>query len=205
MIEKQIIAHEGCNAYNVLKRLKTADLIIHTIPGEEWTLSCHRHKQLLVDVYTLTGVIAGTKKAQCYQSGLLSEVLIRLLRKGRRVGYLRHEASTEPNITDLGSKRHTKDSETLEEAMILNLKSGDIFFECIPSERWRLTSTSFGKTTDHIPFFHLAEMSTPNIRMFKDSNLSNILLQFLCKDSTFRERSEPTKILFFKAINMPTV
>ena len=195
------IIEEGFNAFQTIKHLSTADLIIHTIPGEEWTLSMYRHKTLLVDVYVLSGTIAGAKRASHWECGRLCELLIKLLRTGRNASYRLHNHEDEDGVEILNVKRQNY-ADTLEEDALQRLRGGDILFnEIIPNEIWRLSATCFGRMTfyDATPMFYLAEahtLGTPDLRMFKSGSLEHVLLQFLCQQSEFVEHAVSNVVEF---------
>lgn len=191
----------ACSPLEALRRLKTSNLIIHTIPGEEWTLSVARHPVLLVDIYTLIGTIAGTKKVQTYRCGRLCEILIRLLRYGRKVQYHSHTPKPEEeNVLAMTLYNRSMVSETLEENAMRRLRGGDIIFNIIPGESWRLTNTWFGTSLAAEPatMFHFAEESTlgtPNPWMFKGLDLEHTLLAFLLQHADFVERQTQPRIV----------
>jgi hypothetical protein len=198
---------EGFNFYETIRHLKTADLIIHTIPNEEWTLSCYEHRTLLVDVYVLTGKITGTKSPTMYECGRLSELLIKFLRYRRRTQYHSHTPD-DGNIANLSGK--AMPTKTVEEDTMRRLLGGDLVFRLIPNEYWRLTNTSFGQTFatgSYLPpdshIFYLAEESTfgtANVRRFTSTKLDHILLEFLCQKSTFVEHQATSNVLEFKHV-----
>lgn len=191
---------EGFSAYQTIERFRTADLIIRTIPGEEWTLSCERHKTLLVDIYTLSGRRCGAKKSVSYQCGLLGENLLRLMCHNRKVQYHHH---TEIEGEQGNIKKYLpaqRPSDTLEEYMMVGLRGGDIIFRLIPDKCWRLTNTNFKGGVSY-GMFYLADeetLGTPELRMFRGLKIEDVLLEFLCQDSTFVEKQVQSKVLEFK-------
>jgi hypothetical protein len=192
---------EWFHPYQVIERLHTADLIIRTIPGEEWTLSCAMHKTFLVDIYTLSGRITGTKKVQSWQCGRLSELLLRLLWYGRKVQYVSYQPQAEGNVSTY-TRTHGRIAETLEEEAMIRLRGGDLVFCAIPEQRWRLTDSYFGHSLSSIPHvFYLAEektIGTDEMHRFKGVNLGHVLLEFICQQTEWIER-KPSKIVEFKA------
>ena len=195
------IIEESFNPYDTIQRLQHSNLVINTIPDEQWVLSVARHKTLLVDVYTLSGTIAHLKRRVTYRSGLLSEVLLRLLRTERRVQRVNFaEKCDEDNIVSLGNRKG-KIAETLEEDINVRLQNGDIVFRVIPDEYWRLTNSHFGNYL-HTPrhMYYLADektLGTPNLKCYRSSKLDHVLLEFLCQKSEFVEH-ETSKVIAFK-------
>lgn len=192
------------NPYEVMHHLKTANLIIDTIPGEQWTLSAARHKQLLVDVYSLSGRIASMKRNVTFTSGLLSQVLLKLLRTARKAAY-RSFLDRDENVSAFATNRGYI-GETLEEDITFRLQSGDVIFGLIEGESWRLTSTWFGHSLNNSgpPLYKLAEESTlgtPDIRLYQGSNLTHVLLEFLCQKSHFVEQGEQKVLQFARKEN----
>ncbi len=191
--KRPALIEEGFNAFQAIKHLNTADLIIHTIPGEQWILSMYRHGTLLVDVYTLSGTVTGARKSSRWECGRLCELLIKLLRTGRNARYRLHNHEDDDGVVLLNATRHNY-ADTLEDDALQRLRGGDILFnEIIPGEVWRLSSTCFGKMTfyDATSMFYLAEantLGTHDLRMFKSGSLEHVLLQFLCQKSEFTER-----------------
>lgn len=190
---------EGFNPYQTIERLHTANLVIHTIPGEEWTLSCERHKTLLVDVYTLLGWRKGARKPVTYQCGLLGENLLRLMCHNRKVQYHHH---TQPEDEKGNIRTYLpvqRPSDTLEEYIMIGLRGGDIIFRLIPEKCWRLTNTSFRGGTPWGIFYFADEetLGTPELRMFRGSKLEHVLLEFLCQDAEFVEKQVQSKVLTF--------
>lgn len=197
-----MIVHQtdALTAHGVIHRITTSrdTLRIHTIPGEEWHLSCYRHKTLLVDVYTLAGTIAG-KRPQRWECGRLCELLIKLLRYGRKAQYISHL----PIDNSISSMTRRSPDDTLEEDAVRRLKVGDIVFHAT-GEPWRLTGTYFGKGTHliHSLMYHIVKedtLGTPKAHehMYKCIRLENVLLDFLLQKAEFIETAEP-KILTFK-------
>lgn len=193
---------DALTAHSVIQRLITTrdTLRIHTIPGEEWHLSCYRHKTLLVDVYVLAGTIAG-KRPQRWECGRLCELLIKLLRYGRKCQYVSHVADSENRVKAIAGAG-TRLADTLEEDALLRLQTGDMFFYAT-GEEWRLTNTWFGTgSLTHSLMFHLAKedtLGTPEAQkhMYKGIKLEHVLLDFLLQKAEFSETTEP-KILTFK-------
>ncbi len=179
----------GFNHYEFIRHLKMANLVIHTIPGEEWTLSCVRHKTLLVDIYTVTGCPAGMRGQVTFRCGRLCEILLKLLYYKHRVQYQAHEPAPEGANVGLYLSTNRRLADTLEEDFLIRLRSGDLIFCLIPGERWRLTTTCFGRVRHlHFDFFRLAEegtLGTKHARMFTGNHLEHVLLEFLCQDATF--------------------
>lgn len=186
--------------YEALRRLNVSNLLIRTIPGEEWTLSVARHNTLLVPVYSLTGIIAGTNKPQAYRCDRLAEILLQLMRYGRNAQYQSHTPKVaEQNVIPfMRSKR--LGAETLEEHTLRLLRGGDIIFNLIPGESWCLTRTCFGLgSRDAEPsLFHLAEekaLGTTNVRLFKGLHLEEVLLDFLLQQAVCVERNVEPRIM----------
>lgn len=190
---------EGFDAYQTIKRLRSANLVIHTIPGEEWILSCERHKTLLVDVYTLAGRERGARKPISYQCGRLGENFLRMMYYNRKVGIVLHNPSSreEANITAYATPRMSAD--TFEEDTLIRLRSGDIIFKLIPGKRWRLTNTYFCGDPS-MGVFYFADEETigcSDLHMYKGSNLDHVLLEFMCQRSEFVEKPSKSKVLTF--------
>lgn len=202
--KKQAAFFEGFNFYEIIRHLKTADLIIHTIPDEEWTLSCYEHRTLLVDVYTLTGTITGTKTPTMYECGRLSEILVKFLRNKRKVQYHSHTPK-DGNVANIMKK--AMPTKTIEEDTMRRLQGGDIIFRLIPGEYWRLTNTCFGQgsslASDSTRIFYLAEESTfgtDHVRRYTGLSIEDVLLEFLCQKSTFVEHQAKSNVLEFKHV-----
>jgi hypothetical protein len=196
MIAQQT-ANAPLSAIEILRQLKTNSLLIHTIPGEEWLLSCTRHKTLLVDVYSLSGTIA--RRKQTYTCGRISEIILKLLRTGRKAQYVSHNKQpTDSNVRTL-IRTGIRQAETLEEDAMMRLASGDMIFYAT-GEAWRLTNTWFGTDISlHSLMFHFAKedtRGTPDLRIYKSTKLEYVLLDFLCQDAEFVEARE-AKILTF--------
>lgn len=194
---------ERVGPHLIIKQLRHAPLKIHTIPGEEWTLSCRTHETLLVEVYSLSGHIHGTIPVT-YHCGRLCEVLLKLLYSKREVTYTCHIEKPEesnviiPHISQVQEK-------TYEGHVRSRLYRGDIFFHCIPGERWRLSTNDFGLCSNSLgtvtESFRIAEQSTfgtPSIRMFRGIRLEYVLLDFLLQDVTFADEYKPTNVLEFR-------
>lgn len=189
---------DALTAHNVIQRLKTSTLLIRAIPGEEWSLACYRHKTLLVDVYTLTGTIAG-KRPQRWECGRLCELLIKLLRYGRKCQYISHI----PKDEHVSSINRRSPDDTLEEDAVRRLRSGDMVLHAT-GEAWRLTGTWFGTGVSiHPPLmYHIAKESmlgTPEAtqHMHKGTILEWVLLDFLLQKAEFVETPE-AKVLAFR-------
>ena len=191
------------NYYEVIRRLETANLIVHTIPDEEWTLSCEVHKTLLVNVYTLSGKIAGTKRTITFRCGRLCEILLKLLWYRRKVQYHSHSPHPEAKNVSVYTQTHSRLAKTIEADTTIRLREGDIIFRLIPGEYWRLTNTSFGRcTATSFDLFYLAEeqtIGTPTPRIYKSTRLEHVLLEFLCQGSLFIDHSISSKVLEFKS------
>jgi hypothetical protein len=192
-------AYEGFNPFATIERLRTANLIIRTIPGEEWVLSCERHKNLLVDIYTLTGQERGARKPISYQCGRLGENFLRMMRYNRKAEFIRHDphSKEESNVTAYTKPRMLAD--TFEEDVLIRLRDGDIVFKLIPGKRWRLTNTYFSGEMS-MGVFYFADEETigcPDLHIYKGRNLDYVLLEFFCQRSEFVEKQLQSKVLTF--------
>jgi hypothetical protein len=202
MTAPQKNSSEDFNYYKIVQRLETTNLVIQTIPDEEWSLSCTLHKTLLVNIYSISGKIVGTKRTVTFHCGRLSEILLKLLWYGRKVQYHSHLPRPEAANISSYTRTHTRLADTIEADTMIRLREGDIVFRLIPNEYWRLTNTEFGRCIGtSFNLFYLAEeqsLSTPSSRIYKSTKLEHVLLEFLCQKSTFVDHSTKSHILEFK-------
>jgi hypothetical protein len=191
--------------YAIMERLHTDTLRVQTIPGEQWALSCARHPELLVDVYTLTGKATGARKTHTYRSGLLTQVLLSMLWidlswTERHVQFHSHRDDEDEGNVIHYAGRNARLGTTLEEETIIRLRDGDLIFHAIPGESWRLTHTSFGRMSAGV-LFYLAEESTlgtPQARYYSHTRLYYLLLAFLCQKHSWEEKQQTNAILPFR-------
>lgn len=198
--KRQLTTPTTIDPYEVMARLHTSTLLIQSIPGEEWALSCALHTTLLVDVYSLSGRIAGERKTRVYRCGRLAELLLRMLWNDRRVQYHSHRPEEDAGNVTVYAGVHGRLGKTLEEEAIIRLRDGDLIFLAIPGESWRLTHTSFGRMSAGV-LFYLAEESTlgtPQARYFSHTKLYYLLLSFLCQKHSWEDKQPTNTILPFK-------
>lgn len=178
-------SHPIDDTSEVIRQLQAGGILhIHTIPSEEWILSCSFHPTLLFYIYQLQGRVAGTPEAVSWECGLLSELLIKLICYQRRVQYSSFDLPDEDLLRPLVRGRIQR-TPTLEEKIILRLQRGDIFFFAT-GEEWRLTSTCFGQLPYSPNFlFYLRREAAINEPPYKGTDLTDVLLPFLCQQAAF--------------------
>lgn len=191
--------HEPFSARKILERLHAADLVIETIPGEQWVLSCYRHKVFLVDIYVLNGRVPG-KVVPTWQCGRLCELLLKILLAGRKI-QTRNHVEAQENIVNVADARMKKKFDSHEEKVMAKLQTHDILFHLAPDSQWVLTHTYFGRDMQGSLLFRLADkqkMGTPYPCIFKAKNLEDVLIELLCQKISWREHEPSGKIIVFR-------